>query len=151
MKKELIDLYENGFMLRQAMRFTQDMEKARDLVQDTFIRMMDKQDQYNQDNSNPQAFVTIVMKRIHLNNVRRSKITTRIMDVYAQKYGVSSSDATDYVFCRQLIKESKYKDILKHVALGYTTKDVAKILGINMNTAFSRTRYMRIDLAQFKD
>ena len=138
-------------MLRQAMRFTQDMEKARDLVQDTFIRMMDKQDQYNQDNSNPQAFVTIVMKRIHLNNVRRSKITTRIMDVYAQKYGVSSSDATDYVFCRQLIKESKYKDILKHVALGYTTKDVAKILGINMNTAFSRTRYMRIDLAQFKD
>jgi len=151
MKKELIDLYENGFMLRQAMRFTQDMEKARDLVQDTFIRMMDKQDQYNQDNSNPQAFVTIVMKRIHLNNVRRSKITTRIMDVYAQKYGVSSSDATDYVFCRQLIKESKYKDILKHVAIGYTTKDVAKILGINMNTAFSRTRYMRIDLAQFKD
>jgi FixJ family two-component response regulator len=73
------------------------------------------------------------------------------MDVYAQKYGVASSDATDYVFCRQLIKESKHKDILKHVALGYTTKDIAKILGINMNTAFSRARYMRESLAQFKD
>lgn len=151
MVNEILKLYENGFMLRQAMRFTQDMEKARDLVQDTFIRMMDKQDQYNQDNSNPQAFVTVVMRRIYLNNVRRLKITTRIMDVYAQKYGVTSSDATDYVFCRQLIKESKHKDILKHVALGYTTKDIAKILGINMNTAFSRTRYMRESLAQFKD
>jgi len=149
MVNEILKLYENGFMLRQAMRFTQDMEKARDLVQDTFIRMMDKQDQYYQ--KNPVAYVTVIMRSIHLNNVRHLKITTRIMDVYAQKYKAASSDVTDYVFCRQLIKKAKHKDILKYLALGYTNKDIGEILGINMNTAFGRTRYMRESLAHLKD
>lgn len=137
-------------MLYQALKLTQDVEKAEDLVQDTLIRIMERQDRYKQKGS-LEGFVTVVMKRIYLNKVRHLKITSRIMDVYAQKYKPSESDMTDYVFCRQLIKESKHKDILKHVALGYTTKDIAKILGINMNTAFSRTRYMRESLAQFKD
>jgi RNA polymerase sigma factor (sigma-70 family) len=150
MIKEILKLYESEFMLYQALKLTQDVEKAEDLVQDTLIRIMERQDRYKQKGS-LEGFVTVVMKRIYLNKIRHLKITSRIMDVYAQKYKPSESDMTDYVFCRQLIKESKHKDILKHVALGYTTKDIAKILGINMNTAFSRTRYMRESLAQFKD
>lgn len=150
MIKEILKLYESEFMLYQALKLTQDVEKAEDLVQDTLIRIMERQDRYKQKGS-LEGFVTVVMKRIYLNKVRHLKITSRIMDVYAQKYKPSESDMTDYVFCRQLIKESKHKDILKHVALGYTTKDIAKILGINMNTAFSRTRYMRESLAHLKD
>jgi RNA polymerase sigma factor (sigma-70 family) len=150
MIKEILKLYESEFMLYQALKLTQDVEKAEDLVQDTLIRIMERQDRYKQKGS-LEGFVTVVMKRIYLNKVRHLKITSRIMDVYAQKYKPSESDMTDYVFCRQLIKESKHKDILKHVALGYTTKDIANILGINMNTAFSRTRYMRESLAHLKD
>lgn len=151
MRKEIIDLYENEFMLYQALNLTKDMEKAQDLVQDTLVRIMERQDKYNQNKGTAEGFVTVVMKRIHLNNIRHLKITTRIMDVYAQKYKPSESDMTDYVFCRQLINKTRDKDILKHIALGYTTKDIGEILDININTAFSRARYMRLDLAQFKD
>ena len=105
MIKEIFKLYENGFMLCQAMKLTQDMDKAQDLVQDTLVRIMERQDKYKPNKGTPQGFVTVVMKRIHL----------------------------------------------KHVALGYRTKDIGEILDINMNTAFSRTRYMRLNLAQFKD
>ena len=151
MRKEILRLYENGFMLCQAMKLTQDMDKAQDLVQDTLVRIMENLDKYKSNKGTPQGFVTVVMKRIHLNDVRHFKITTRIMNVYTQKYKPATSDMTDYVFCRQLIKKAKDKDILKHVALGYRTKDIGEILDINMNTAFSRTRYMRLNLAQFKD
>jgi len=149
-RKEILKLYESEFMLYQALKLTQDVEKAEDLVQDTLIRIMERQDRYKHKGS-PEGFVTVVMKRIYLNKVRHLKITNRIMDVYAQKYKPSESDMTDYVFCRQLIKETKDKDILKYVALGYRTKDIGEILGINVNTAFSRTRYMRKNLAEFKD
>jgi len=148
MNDEILKLYENKFMFRQAMRLAKDVDRAHDLVQDTMIRLMDNANKYTASQGTPAGFVLVVMRRIHYNNVRRVGIINRGLETYAAKQDNPTHDATDYVYCRQLIKRSKYREILKHKALGYTTQDISKIMGINKNTIFSRTRYMREELVK---
>lgn len=148
MNDEILKLYENKFMFKQAMRLAKDVDRAHDLVQDTMIRLMDNANKYTASQGTPTGFVLVVMRRIHLNNVRRVGIINRGLETYAARQDNPMHDATDYVYCRQLIKRSKYREILKHKALGYTTQDISKIMGINKNTIFSRTRYMREELVK---
>jgi RNA polymerase sigma-70 factor (ECF subfamily) len=149
MNDEILKLYKNKFMFSQAMRLTKDRDQAHDLVQDTFIRVMDNLDKY-EPRGTVHGYVTTVMYRIHLNNMRRCGIITRALENYAVRQDNPIHDATNYVYCKQLIKRSRYKDILKHRALGYTTKDVGKIMGMNENTVSSCMRYIREDLAKYE-
>jgi len=151
MREKLLALYESGFLIAQAMRLTQDTDKANDLVQDTFIKVIDNQDKYSQGKSSLECYVTVVMRNIYLNEIRHQKIKTRNLEVYAEKYEMTSRDITDYVYCQQLISRSQHKNILKLLAVGYRIKEIAEMLGINPNTTFSKVRYMKLDLAKFKD
>lgn len=148
MNDEILKLYENKFMLKQAMRLTKNIDKAHDLVQDTLIKIIDNADKYTASKGTPAGFVTVVMRRIHLNNVRHVGIATRALETYMARQDEPIHDATQYVYCRQLIARSKYKEILKLKALGYTAKDISKIIGMNHNTIFSHTRVMREELAK---
>jgi len=149
MTDEILKLYENKFMFSQAMRLTKDKDQAYDLVQDTFIKIMDNLDKY-EHRGTIHGYVTTVMYRIHINNVRRHGIINRALETYADRQDNPIHDATDYVYCKQLIKRSRYKDILKHKALGYTTKDISEMMGMNANTVFSCIRYMRDDLSKLE-
>jgi len=149
MVNEILKLYENGFLIAQAMRLTQDTDKANDLVQDTFIKVLDNQDKYSPGSF--ESYVTVVMRNIYLNEIRHQKIKTRNLEVYAEKYEMTSRDIIDYVYCQQLISKSQHKNILKLLAVGYRIKEIAEMLGINPNTTFSKVRYMKLDLAKFKD
>ena len=108
---------------------------------------MDNVDKY-EPRGTIHGYITTVMYRIHLNNMRRYGIITRALETYADRQDNPTHDATDYVYCRQLIKRSKYREILKHKALGYTTHDIGEIIRLNKNTVFSRTRYMREELVK---
>jgi DNA-directed RNA polymerase specialized sigma24 family protein len=46
MTNEILELYENKFMFKQAMRLAKDVDRAHDLVQDTMIRLMDNANKY---------------------------------------------------------------------------------------------------------
>jgi DNA-directed RNA polymerase specialized sigma24 family protein len=46
MNDEILKLYENKFMFKQAMRLAKDVDRAHDLVQDTMIRLMDNANKY---------------------------------------------------------------------------------------------------------
>ena len=150
MNDEILKLYENKFMFSQAMRLTKDKDQAYDLVQDTFIKIIDNLDKY-EHRGTIHGYVTTVMKRIHLNNIRRDDIRGRALDTYSDKYYPHEvDDAINYVYCRQLIKKCRHKEILKYQALGYTTEDIAEITGINKNTVFSKSRYMRKEMSKHK-
>jgi DNA-directed RNA polymerase specialized sigma24 family protein len=90
-------------------------------------------------------------KRIHLNNVRRDGIKERALMTYEDKYKPQEyHDSTDLVYCKQLIKVCRHKEILKLQALGYRAEDISEITGINKNTVFSKWRYMRDHLREYK-
>jgi RNA polymerase sigma-70 factor (ECF subfamily) len=150
LKERLLEIYKSNYMFAIAFEFTRDDQQALDLVQDTYIRIMDKQSHYRKVGS-LHGFIKVVMKRIHLNNIRRDDIRDRALDTYSDKYYPHEvDDAINYVYCRQLIKKCRHKEILKYQTLGYTTEDIAEITGINKNTVFSKSRYMRKEMSKHK-
>jgi RNA polymerase sigma-70 factor (ECF subfamily) len=147
--QELMKLYKSKYMYAVALEFTKDPDDALDLMQDTYVRIMDHKSYYKENSLH--GWVKVVMKRIHLNNVRREGIKERALMTYGDKYKPQEShDSTDFVYCRQLIKMCRYKEILKLQAVGYTAEDISKITGINKNTVFSKSRYMRDLLREYK-
>jgi len=147
--KELTELYKNNFMYAIAFEFTQDHDDAFDLMQDTYVRIMNKKSYYKEKSFH--GWVKVVMKRIHLNNIRREAIKNRALMTYEDKYKPPEShDSTDFVYCKQLIKICKHKEILKLQAVGYTVEDISEMTGINKNTVFSKSRYMRDKLREYK-
>ena len=137
-------------MFAIAFELTGDDQQALDLVQDTYIRIMDKEYNYRKVGS-LHGFIKVVMYRIHLNNIRRNDIRDRALDTYKEKYKLNEViDTTNYVYCRQLIKKCRHKEVLKYQALGYTAEDISKIMGINKNTIFSKSRYLRKELSKYK-
>ena len=147
--QELMKLYKSNYMYAVALEFTKDPDDALDLMQDTYVRIMDHKSYYKENSLH--GWVKVVMKRIHLNNVRREGIKERALMTYGDKYKPQEShDSTDFVYCRQLIKMCRHKEILKLQAVGYTAEDISKITGINKNTVFSKSRYMRDKLREYK-
>ena len=147
--QELMKLYKSNYMYAVALEFTKDPDDALDLMQDTYVRIMDHKSYYKENSLH--GWVKVVMKRIHLNNVRREGIKERALMTYGDKYKPQEShDSTDFVYCRQLIKMCRYKEMLKLQALGYRAEDISEITGINKNTVFSKSRYMRDLLREYK-
>ena len=136
-------------MYAVALEFTKDPDDALDLMQDTYVRIMDHKSYYKEKNF--RGWIKVVMKRIHLNNVRREGIKERALMTYGDKYKPQEShDSTDFVYCRQLIKMCRYKEMLKLQALGYRAEDISEITGINKNTVFSWRYKMRDHLRKYK-
>ena len=147
--QELMKLYKSKYMYAVALEFTKDPDDALDLMQDTYVRIMDHKSYYKENSLH--GWVKVVMKRIHLNNVRREGIKERALMTYGDKYKPPEShDSTDLVYCKQLIKLCRHKEILKLQALGYRAEDISEITGINKNTIFSKWRYMRDHLRRYK-
>jgi len=139
MREKIIQMYQDKILFAFALRMTKSHANAHDLVQDTLVRILDK-DMY-QDTGNIVGYVKTVMKRIHLNNIRRVEITTRVLDTYQQKYHKDAhDDAFNAVYANQVYQHAKHKEVLRLSALGYTGEDISAILGININTIFSHTR-----------
>jgi RNA polymerase sigma-70 factor (ECF subfamily) len=67
--QELMKLYKSKYMYAVALEFTKDPDDALDLMQDTYVRIMDHKSYYKENSLH--GWVKVVMKRIHLNNVRR--------------------------------------------------------------------------------
>ena len=142
-------LYKSKYMYAVALEFTKDPDDALDLMQDTYVRIMDHKSYYKENSLH--GWVKVVMKRIHLNNVRREGIKERALMTYGDKYKPQEShDSTDFVYCRQLIKMCRYKEMLKLQALGYRAEDISEITGINKNTVFSWRYKMRDHLRKYK-
>jgi len=147
--QELMKLYKSKYMYAVALEFTKDPDDALDLMQDTYVRIMDHKSYYKENSLH--GWVKVVMKRIHLNNVRREGIKERALMTYGDKYKPQEShDSTDFVYCRQLIKMCRYKEMLKLQALGYRAEDISEITGINKNTVFSWRYKMRDHLRKYK-
>lgn len=62
-----------------AMKLTRDMEKAKDLIQDTLYRALANQEKFN-DGTNIKAWMYTIMRNIFINNYRRTAKQKTVLD-----------------------------------------------------------------------
>ena len=106
-----------------------------DLMQDTYLKVIDSINSY-QMGTNFNAWVCKIARNNALNYYNKnSKI--EYVDAYENESIFGSNNQTPLLDHALSILEGKEKEIFTyHIVLGYKFKDIAKILEINMKTAF---------------
>ena len=148
MKQLTTDHYPD--LYKMAFKMTLGNEYFEDLVQDTCIRLITKHDQYEAlKDSHFLNFAKTVMTRIFLNVIRSRKSKKRLSEDYCsyKKMTESSIGMDDSFFIYEsIIEEIKndYESKVFHMYIeGFTFKEVAKEMSLNINTIHGRNRLFR--------
>jgi RNA polymerase sigma-70 factor (ECF subfamily) len=129
---------------RYARALTRDTQRADDLVQDTLVRALMKQDRW-EAGTNLRAWLFTLMHNQYVNNVRRANREAGAIDID----DVSSSlvATTDPTASRQLYEleralgqlAAEQREVILLVGLeGFSYEDAAKILAVPVGTVRSR-------------
>jgi RNA polymerase sigma-70 factor, ECF subfamily len=129
---------------RYSRALTRDTQRADDLVQDTLLRALMKQDRW-EPGTNLRAWLFTLMHNQYVNNVRRANREASTIDIN----DVSSSlvATTDPTASRQLYEleralgqlPAEQRDVILPVGLeGFSYEDTAKILAVPVGTVRSR-------------
>ncbi len=154
--KKLVSLQEP--LNRFAMKLTSDYDNAKDLTQDTLLKAIAYQNQF-EASTNLQAWVYTIMKNTFINQYRKRTRENVYFDKSANLFFLSQSTGTN-----QVTPESTYSEkeittainslenefrvpFMMHVD-GYKYKDIADILKINIGTVKSRIFFTRKKLAK---
>ncbi|MDL2311609.1 RNA polymerase sigma factor [Bacteroidales bacterium OttesenSCG-928-B11] len=145
--------------LRQYARsLTMNHEDASDLVQDTYMKVMQNSDYYKED-TNLKAWVYTIMKNTFINNYRRKQRSKVVVeqreDLYHLNNFVSSpSDAADMNFYVKDINEKileKKEDQRKPFEMfldGFKYQEIADEMNISIGTVKSRIFFTRKKLME---
>ena len=129
---------------RYSRALTRDTQRADDLVQDTLVRALMKQDRW-EPGTNLRAWLFTLMHNQYVNNVRRANREAGTIDID----DVSSSlvATTDPTASRQLYEleralgqlADEQREVILLVGLeGFSYEDAAKILAVPVGTVRSR-------------
>ena len=129
---------------RYSRALTRDPQRADDLVQDTLVRALMKQDRW-EPGTNLRAWLFTLMHNQYVNNVRRANREAGTIDID----DVSSSlvATTDPTASRQLYEleralgqlAAEQREVILLVGLeGFSYEDAAKILAVPVGTVRSR-------------
>jgi RNA polymerase sigma factor (sigma-70 family) len=148
MKQMIIDHYSD--LQKMAFKMTLGHESFEDLAQETCIRLITKHDQYKAlKDSHFLNFAKTVMTRIFLNILRSRKSKERWKKEYCiyKKMTESTIKIDDSFFIYKSIIdeiENDYEDKVTHMYIeGFTFKEVAEELNLNINTIHGRNRSFR--------
>lgn len=149
--KRLLALQDN--MLNFAYTLTLSKEDAKDLLQDTTLKVLDNQDKF-MANTNFKGWVFTIMRNIFINNYRRSTrnhtIIDQTEDLYhlnlPQESGFSTPDGT--YNAKEISKTiNKFSDEYRipftmHIA-GYKYNEIAEKMNLPLGTVKSRIFFAR--------
>ena len=79
-----------------AIKLTSNSDKARDLVQDTYLKAMISREQFN-DYTNLGGWVFTIMKNSFINNYRRSLKKNTMIDDSAELYFINQQQVMDSI------------------------------------------------------
>ena len=132
---ELIDHYE--WLKRNALRYTQNDESIKDLVQDTMMKAFEQQDRYT-EGTNFKGFIAVIMrnrfidltrKPYYRKTVRMSKELYTKFDNYKPDDVLNRKDIVDVLNGLDRKKVEPY--LLK--IQGYKNPELAKLYNVNEN------------------
>lgn len=129
-------------------RFTNDLEEARDLVQDTVLKALQYRDKFR-DDTNLQGWLFTIMRNTFINNYRRAKRMRTAHDTTKDLYFLNVEDT--YTF-HLPASSFEYKDIWKTInelddelltpfkmhTSGYKYAEIADHLSIPIGTVKNR-------------
>lgn len=150
-QQRLLDLQDN--MLNFAYILTSNREEARDLLQDTTLKVLDNQDKFT-DNTNFKGWVFTVMRNIFINNYRRLVRNQTMVDQTEDLYHLnlpqeSGFDTPDGAFnVKEITKAiNSFADEYRipftmHVA-GYKYNEIADKMNLPLGTVKSRIFFAR--------
>ncbi|NLZ95347.1 MAG: RNA polymerase sigma factor [Bacteroidales bacterium] len=153
------DLFENNLlglqdnMLNFALSLTTDREAAKDLLQETTLRVLDNKEKYY-ENVNFKGWVFTIMHNIFVNNYRRIVRSQTIIDKTDNLYHLnlpqdSGFDTPDSAYTIKEINKAinsftdEYKVPFSMHVSGYKYQEIANHLGLPIGTVKSRIFFAR--------
>jgi len=138
---------------RFALSLTSNMEDAKDLTQDTYLKAISHRDKFA-DHTNLKAWVFTIMKNTFINNYRRAvKTKTKFdhtNDLYFLNLNKESLDISpESVLSASEIKkkinklEDEYRVPFKMHLSGYKYKEIGEKLNLKIGTVKSRIYFSR--------
>lgn len=151
LQKQLLDLQDN--MLNFAYILTADREEARDLLQDTTLKVLDNQDKYT-DNTNFKGWVFTIMRNIFINNYRRMVRNQTMVDKTEDLYHLSMPQESGFMTPEGAFNVKEITKVINrfpdeyripfsmHVA-GYKYNEIAEKMNLPLGTVKSRIFFAR--------
>lgn len=145
--------------LRQfALSLTLNTEDAEDLLQDTYLKVLQFSDRYS-DNTNLKAWVFTIMKNTFINTYRRKQRSKVLIDQSEDLYYLNNlvSDPADAADMRHYVTEinkkimEKKEDQRKPFELfldGYKYQEIADMMDLSIGTVKSRIFFTRKKLME---
>jgi len=153
-QKNLLSIQEN--MMNFALMLTANREDARDLIQDTTLKVLNNQDKFT-DNDNFKGWVLTVMRNIFINNYHKVVRTQTVIDQDADLYNLNTASES-YIDSPygsyQLMEITRIVEELRedlkvpfsmHLS-GYKYEEIAANLNVSLSTAKSRVLNARLEL-----
>jgi RNA polymerase sigma factor (sigma-70 family) len=138
-----------------ALKLTQDIVDAEDLIQDTMYRVFSNENKF-QEGTNLKAWIYTIMKNIFINNYRKKIKQNIISDTTDNQYYLNSSAFTFNAGERSFVMNDIQNAILKIDAdyrvpfmmyfNGYKYHEISEQLNIPIGTVKSRIFFARKDL-----
>lgn len=150
-EQRLLALQDN--MLNFAFILTSDRDEARDLLQDTTLKVLDNQDKFI-DNSNFKGWVFTIMRNIFINNYRRVVRNQTMIDTTEDLYHLNHPQESGFITpdgaynLKDIVKTinsfpQEYRTPFTMHIEGYKYNEIAEKMNLPLGTVKSRIFFAR--------
>ncbi len=150
-KDRLLKLQDN--MMNFAFILTSDKEEAKDLLQDTTLKVLDNEDKYI-DNVNFKGWVFTIMRNIFINNYRRIIRSQTIVDKTEDLYHLNLPQESGFSSPEGSYNEKEISRVINHFSdeyripftmhiSGYKYNEIADQMHLPLGTVKSRIFFAR--------
>lgn len=129
-KDRLLKLQDN--MMNFAFILTSDKEEAKDLLQDTTLKVLDNEDKYI-DNVNFKGWVFTIMRNIFINNYRRVVRSQTIVDKTEDLYHLNLPQESGFSSPEGSFNEKEISRVINHFSDEYRIPFTMHVAGFKYN------------------
>ncbi len=144
-----------NILKRFALKRTRNEEEANDLVQDTFVRALERRGQF-QEGTSLLSWMTRIAQNIHIDRMRTAKVSTWLHEPFDVSEYVPNEPATHSPAHQEVHMElveldkiiatlsPDQQELITFLAEECTYQEMAETLGIPLGTVMSRLHRMRV-------
>lgn len=142
-----------SYLKNYARTLAHNEEDAEDLLQETFLKVLENRDKFDM-NTNMRAWIYTIMRNTFINSYRRTKRNNELIDVSKDSYltNLNTPDQAELPDSHLREKEirnamanlsNEHRESFRLFVCGYKYKEIADILGLSIGTIKSRIFFGR--------
>lgn len=145
--KELYDNY-GGALYHQILKIVNHDEKARELLQDVFVRVWNKIDSYDEKASRPYTWMARIARNRAIDHLRSARVsregkTDSLPDFVGKDGNLKAEQFVDHIGLDKVLDklDSDHRIIIDYLYFkGYSQSEAAEVLDIPLGTVKTRSR-----------